>query len=167
MHACDSQQPAIDCLSAYTYIKVLTAVQHTTQCAAFLEGRTTAEGDCDLTCHSPCFAQRANRRANANTAPGPMPPAQFQPGYGMGAPYNNAPPPPGSYQPFDVYHQQYPQPYPTSGPAAGPATGTPAYGGQYDAGAAPIYGGGYPPQNAGPADFSKPTYGPPGGAPRY
>ena len=95
-----------------------------------------------------------------------MPPAQFQPGYTPG--YNNAaPPPPGSYQPFNVYQQQYPQPYPTSGPAPGPATGTPAYGGQYDAGAAPIYGSGYPPQTAGPADFSKPTYGPPGGPSQY
>ena len=89
-------------------------------------------------------------------APGPTPPAQFQPVYAGGA---------QSYQPFDQYQQYPPQPYP--GPA--PAVGAPAYGAQqYSAGAAPIYGG-YPQQTGGTAemaDFTKPQYGPVGGAPR-
>jgi hypothetical protein len=72
-------------------------------------------------------------------APGPTPPAQFQPVHAGGA---------QSYQPFDQYQQYPPQ--------------------QYSAGAAPIYGG-FPPQTGGTAemaDFTKPQYGPVGGAPR-
>ena len=118
-----------------------------------------------------CSFQRSNRRQNQ--APGPIPPAQFQPTYGGtgGAP---------NYQPFDQYQQYPPQPY----PGVPPAGGNPAYGGQYSAGAAPIYGGypppqtggypqqpgGYPPQGrdyapqtggtAEMTDFTKPQYAP-------